>query len=78
MKAYLVNQTITYSKVEPTKATISGPLNTLRLEKDGVAVVITSYGTHPSFEDLRRIADNLQLTNRPKDPANWFDAATAL
>lgn len=78
MKAYLVNQRITYSKLDPTKATTSGPLNTLRLEKDGVAVVITSYSTHPTFEDLRRIADNLQLTNSPKDPTSWFDAATAI
>ncbi|NUR96837.1 MAG: hypothetical protein HOV67_16450 [Kribbellaceae bacterium] len=78
MKAYLVNQTLTYSKLDPTEATASGPLNTLRLEKDGVAVIITSYSTHPSFESLRRIAENLQLTTSPKDPSSWFDAATAL
>ncbi|MFF0271113.1 hypothetical protein [Kribbella sp. NPDC004536] len=78
MKAYLVNQTLTYSKLDPTKATPSGPLNTLRLEKDGVALVITSFSAHPTLESLRRIAENVQLTASPKDPTRWFDAATAL
>ncbi|MFI5692836.1 hypothetical protein ACIA58_13410 [Kribbella sp. NPDC051586] len=78
MKAFFTNQTITYSKRDPSKVTLSGPLNTLRLEADGVAVVITSYAPKPSKEQLLRIAETMELTQNPKDPTTWFDAATAI
>jgi hypothetical protein len=78
MKAYYINQTITYSKKDPSKATLSGPLNTLRLEANGVAVVITSYTPNPSKDALIRIAQSLELTKQPNNPAAWFDAATAI
>jgi hypothetical protein len=78
MKAYYTNQTITYSKRDPSKVTLSGPLNTLRLEGKGVAVVITSYAAKPSMEDLLRIAESMELTKNPKSPDSWFDAATAI
>jgi hypothetical protein len=78
MKAYFTNEKITYSKTDPSKVTLSGPLNTLRLEANGVGVVITSYAAKPSKEELRRVAESLELTKNPKDPGTWFDAAVAI
>ncbi|TDO60805.1 hypothetical protein EV651_10777 [Kribbella sp. VKM Ac-2571] len=78
MKAYFTDQTITYSKKDPSKVTLSGPLNTLRLEANGVAVVIVSYTAHPTKDELIRIASSMELTNSPNNPANWFDAATSI
>jgi hypothetical protein len=78
MKAYYTNAKITYSKTDPTKVTLSGPVNTLRLEANGVAIVISSYAAKPSMEQLKRVAESMELTKSPKNPAAWFDAATAI
>jgi hypothetical protein len=78
IKTYYTPANIVYSKRDPAKVTLSGPVNTLRLEANGVAVVITSYGAKPSMEVLRRVAESVDLTKSPKNPDAWFDAATAL
>ena len=45
---------------------------------DEVGVVISTYAATPSEEELRRVAESLQLTKNPKNPGTWFDAATAI
>ncbi|MFG1626184.1 hypothetical protein [Kribbella sp. NPDC049227] len=78
MNAYFTQGKTTKSKTDSSMASLPGPMNTLRLESQGVAVVITSYATKPSKESLRRIAETMQLAKNPKDPGTWFDAATAI
>ncbi len=78
MKAYYTQEKIMYSKKDPAKVTLSGPMNTLRLEANGVGVAITTYAAKPSKEELRRVAESLELTKNPKDPGTWFDAAVAI
>ena len=40
--------------------------------------MITTYAAKPSKEELRRVAESLELTKNPKDPGTWFDAAVAI
>lgn len=54
------------------------PPSAVRLEGDGVEITIGSLDAHPSTEKLRRIAEAMQLTHTPTDPATWFDAATSI
>ncbi|MGW6277896.1 hypothetical protein [Kribbella sp. NPDC055071] len=51
---------------------------TLRLEGNGVAVEFTTYAKNPTKDELRSVAESLQLAKTPSQPATWFDAATAL
>ena len=50
----------------------------VQLEGNGVAVTIQSLSPNPSISELRKIAEKLQLTASPNDPASWFDAATSI
>lgn len=54
------------------------PHDAVRLEGNGVAVTIQSLSPKPSINELRKIAEKLQLTAAPNDPAGWFDAATSI
>jgi hypothetical protein len=50
----------------------------IRMEGNGVAVIVSSLTANPDVEQLRKIAQNLQLTKYPANPSSWFDAATAI
>jgi hypothetical protein len=50
----------------------------IRMEGNGVAIIVHSLGAKPRLDDLRKIAETLQLTKTPNDPNTWFDASTAI
>ncbi|MFI6678849.1 hypothetical protein [Kribbella sp. NPDC050470] len=50
----------------------------IRMEGNGVAVVIQDLTSTPDVGRLRRVAEPLQLAGDPRDPTTWFDAATAI
>lgn len=51
----------------------------IRMEGAGVAVVIQDLTTAtPDLDELRKVAETLQLARNPRDPNTWFDAATAI
>ncbi|GAB2682138.1 hypothetical protein [Kribbella swartbergensis] len=50
----------------------------IRMEGNGVAVVVDSLDAKADLDELRKIAQNLQITKYPNDPSSWFDAATAI
>ncbi len=75
MKAYYVYATgVATSQTENAVP----PYDAVRLEGHGVAITIRSLAPKPSLDKLRDIAENLQLTSSPKNPANWFDATTSI
>jgi hypothetical protein len=81
MKAYYFAGAITWTKfpgLVPPTVDKTSPANTLRLEGNGVAIQLTTYAKNPSKDELRGIAESLQLAKSPSNPATWFDAATAV
>ncbi|HEY3559184.1 MAG TPA: hypothetical protein VGL05_17055 [Kribbella sp.] len=80
MKAYFVlDQSLGVNTSSPAKDKDHlAERNVLRLEGDGVSVEIRSLGNQLTHDQLIRIAEGLQLTDHPKDPGSWFDAATAI
>jgi hypothetical protein len=80
MKAYFTNDQ-SMLRTGDTKAeadALTQAKNVLRLEGNGVAVEIKSLGNQLTHDRLREIAESMKLTSHPKDPASWFDAATAI
>jgi hypothetical protein len=75
MKAYYAYAAGTAAS--QTKDTVP-PYDAVRLEGNGVAITIRSLAPKPSLDELRGIAENLRLTGSPKNPADWFDAATSI
>ncbi|MEU4197492.1 hypothetical protein AB0E69_36730 [Kribbella sp. NPDC026611] len=65
-----------FTKAEADRLTRQKPV--LRLEGNGVAVMIESIGDQLTQDQLRHVAETLQLTTTPNQPARWFDAATAI
>ncbi|MFI7060712.1 hypothetical protein ACIBL3_07010 [Kribbella sp. NPDC050124] len=54
------------------------PKTAIRLEGNGVAVVIQDLTTAPDQDKLRKVAETLRLAGNPRDPNTWFDAAVAI
>jgi hypothetical protein len=80
MQAYFTNDQ-SMLRTGDTKAeaeALTQSKNVLRLEGNGVALEIKSLGNQLTHDQLRRIAERLQLTGHPNDPGAWFDAATAI
>jgi hypothetical protein len=50
----------------------------LRMEGDGVAILVEDLGRTPDLDELRKVAESLQRTANPADPDTWFDAATSI
>ncbi|WP_406053666.1 hypothetical protein [Kribbella sp. NBC_00889] len=55
-----------------------GPDNGLRMEHNGVAITIRFLSGKADKAQLRKIAESLALPANPTNPANWYDAGTAL
>ena len=50
----------------------------IRMEGNGVAVVIQGLTTKPDLDELRKVAETLRLAGDPHDPDTWFDAAVVI
>ncbi|MFG1622429.1 hypothetical protein [Kribbella sp. NPDC049227] len=68
---------VTTEKGKPPLAQPGAP-NVLRLEGKGLSITVRALGNHPDKTQLRRIAESLTLPVNPTNPANWYDAGTAL
>ncbi|TCO35205.1 hypothetical protein EV652_10184 [Kribbella steppae] len=74
MKAWYVADLVfgePIGKPKPAKTAI-------RMEGDGVAVVIQGLSATPDLDELRKVAETLRLAGNPHDPNTWFDAAVAI
>lgn len=81
MKAYYYTGQIQYSQLKPStppKLDKRQPVDTIRLEGNGASIEIVSLAKTPSKDDLRRVAESLEVTKHPKTPSTWFDASTAI
>jgi hypothetical protein len=74
MKAWYVTDLVfgePITKPKPAKTAI-------RMEGNGVAVLVQGLTPTPDLDELRKVAENLRLTANPQNPDTWFDAAVAI
>jgi hypothetical protein len=71
MKAWYVAGSAMWPPAEPNP---DGYAKTaIRMEGDGVAVIIEAFDAQTDRSELRRVAESLRLTKNSHDPNIWFD-----
>jgi hypothetical protein len=73
MKAWYLTDLLV-GQIAPSKTTKTA----IRMEGNGVAVIVQGLSPKPDLDELRKIAENLRITGTPDDPDTWFDAAVAI
>jgi hypothetical protein len=75
---YTADQLVTAANKSELPRAKEAADNGLRMERNGVAITIRTFGGPADKAQLRKIAESLTLPKNPSDTKQWYDATTAI